>query len=293
VIHRVLILGHTGFIGTHLTAHLQRARADVEIIGRAPASLDLTNRENVQALSGLLDPETAVVMLAATKRQFGDSLDNYLRNVQMVANLCQLLVDQPVGRLIYFSSAAVYGEDIHNRAITEDTAVNPRTYYGVAKFASECLLRKTFESRASDSLLVLRPPLVYGPGDQGDTYGPSGFVRSVIRGRDVTLWGDGEELREFLCIGDLVRLVDRVISSDVGGVLNCAAGVSHSFRDALDVAISFATAPVQVGTKPRTKAAVDNVFLPRRLREVLPDFSFTSLEEGMRQVYDTDMVALR
>ena len=289
---RILILGHTGFIGSHLIAHLKRELPQVEVIGRAPTSLDLTREAEARSLAEFFDAETAVVMLAATKRQFGDNLETYSSNVQMVINLCRLLQERPGARLLYFSSAAVYGEDVHNTAITEETCVCPTSYYGAAKYAAECLLRKVFATQPQSSLLVLRPPLIYGPGDSGETYGPSGFVRAVIRGAKITLWGNGTEMREFIFIEDLVHIVAQLIFQDASGVVNVASGARHTFREALDIALALAPHRVEVASRPRTKSSVDNAFCNQRLLELLPQFVFTSMESGMRRTYEIDRPAV-
>jgi UDP-glucose 4-epimerase len=292
-VQRIVILGHTGFIGSHLLVHLRRELPATEIIGRSAASVDLTRQEDVRFLADCFDEHTAVIMLAATKRQFGDNLDTYARNMQMVFNLCTLLRERPIARLIYFSSAAVYGEDVHNMAITEDTKVWPTSYYGAAKFASECLLRQAFNHSRGGSVLVLRPPLIYGSGDRGETYGPSGFVRAVIRGGKVTLWGDGGEIREFIFVEDVVNVVGRFIYNEVAGIVNLVSGQRYTFREALEIALALAPNTVEVGTRTRTKARVDNAFYNDRLLQVLPDITFTDLKRGMQRVFELDSIALK
>ncbi len=101
--------------------------------------------------------------MCAIKRQFSDNLDAFVQNVKMVVNLCRLPQDHPVARL--FCSAAVYGEDIENTNIREESAICPTSYYGIEKYTSECLLRKAFEGRDQRWLFIMRPPLVYSPGD--------------------------------------------------------------------------------------------------------------------------------
>ncbi len=292
-IRRILIFGHTGFIGSHLSAYLKRELPQVEVVGRALDSFDLTQEDHMRSLAELFDDETAVVMLAAAKRQFGDNLDVYTRNMQMVINLCRLLEVRPVAHVIYFSSAAVYGEDIHNTAITEETRVCPTSYYGAAKFAAECLLRKVIAAQSHSSLLVLRPPLIYGPGDRGETYGPSGFVRAAIRSGKITLWGDGAELREFVFVDDLVCIVGQLIYHGASGVVNVASGVSHTFREALGIVRALVPhQQIEVGSRPRTKASVDNAFCNGRLIELLPQFFFTDLGDGIRRTYEKDLLAV-
>ena len=64
------------------------------------------------------------------------------------------------------SSAAVYGEDIDNLNITEETPINIRSYYGNSKYASERLFCQVLSCSSSLPLAILRPPLVYGKGDE-------------------------------------------------------------------------------------------------------------------------------
>lgn len=283
-VERVFVLGHTGFIGSHLVSHLEGHGFKIE--GASKPRRDLTEPENVEAIAETFDERTAVVMLAAVKRKVGDTLDAFEENVRMATNLARAVEDQPVGRFVFFSSAAVYGEDVPNRAITEDTPVDPRSYYGIAKYTSERIFRKAFADVDVTSLTVLRPPHIYGPGDRGGNYGPSGFLEMAHDGETITLWGDGSELREFIYVGDAVEVVHRLLSRDHEGVLNLASGTSNSFRDVVDVARKLVDRSVEVDSRERTRRKVDNAFENDRLRKVLPDVDFHSLEEGMRETYE-------
>ena len=178
MIRRVLILGHTGFIGSALAEVFRASEPRVEVIGMSTPEIDLTAA--AVWLEKFFEPQTAVLMCAAIKRQRGDTLENFLKNLSMVTHLSPLLQERSVGRFVYFSSAAVYGEDIHNTRITEETAVCPRSYYGMVKFASECLLRKACEKHDPSPLVVLRPATVYGPGQRWVDYGPTRFVQAYL-----------------------------------------------------------------------------------------------------------------
>jgi len=72
----------------------------------------------------LFDDGTAVIMCAAIKRQLGDDLDTFSRNVAMAVNLCRVLEKRPVARFMFFSSAAVYGEEITSLQITRKPPFN-------------------------------------------------------------------------------------------------------------------------------------------------------------------------
>jgi len=281
VIRRVVVLGSGGFIGSHLCAELQRMASEVELVGRSLPTLDLTVEEQAERLAELFTPETAVVSLAAIKRQLGDNLDSFTANLKITTNLVRVLAQRPVGRLLFLSSAAVYGEETTNTAITEETAPRATSYYGMAKLASELLLRKAAEANRHTGLLCVRPPLIYGPGDQGG-YGPTGFIKSALCGEPVVLWGDGTELREFVYVTDAVRALARLVFHDCVGVVNLATGRSQNYLDALAAVQACVPLREPVTSRPRSKGKADHGFDNTRLRALLPDLQFTALAEGVR-----------
>ncbi len=286
-IRRIVVLGHTGFIGSHLVRTFTNTRRDIEIVGRSLPDIDLCVEKETESLGQSLDLGTAVIMCAAIKRQLGDSQQAFVQNVKMVANLCRLLQGHPVGRLLYFSSAAVYGEDVHNTNISKDTPVCPTSYYGIAKYTSECLLRKVIGEQGKSSLLILRPPTIYGPGDQS-SYSPSGFLRAAVRQEKVTLWGDGSERREFIFVEDIVYLVHCLISHEYAGVLNIASGQSYTFKDVIREVSRIVPFSLQVDSRPRTKRKADQGFHNGELKKLFPKFSFTALDEGIRLTFQTE-----
>jgi UDP-glucose 4-epimerase len=261
---RIVLLGNKGFIGSHLEQALRPLAR--EYIGFHLATIDLAT--TADALRDWFDPDTVVVMTAGVKRQWGDSLEAFGQNVAMALNVARVLETHPVRRFIYFSSAAVYGEANHDLNISEETPVRPTSYYGAAKFASECILRES---------VALRPPLIYGPGDTSRSYGPSGFAWAAKHGEPVTLWGEGEEQREFIYVGDVVRLVVQLLCHPVTGPLNVASGRTYSFAEAA------AIAGARTQFKPRTKPKVDHGFRNTYLTKLFPEFRFRPLDEGIHE----------
>ncbi|HWX22499.1 MAG TPA: NAD(P)-dependent oxidoreductase [Candidatus Binatia bacterium] len=286
-IRRIVILGHTGFIGGNLHSFFRTHSQAAVIVGRSFSDVDLTFPEHAERLSNLFDLNTAVIVCAAIKKQLGDSLEIFSSNLQIVMNLCRVLAKCPVRRVIFFSSAAVYGEDVHNTNITEATPPQPRSYYGLAKFASEILLRKAIDRNKPTSLLILRPALVYGPGDQGG-YGPTGFIKAALRREPIVLWGDGSEKREFIFVGDLTRAVHALTFDGYDGIVNVASGQSYSFQDAVNVVQDLVALEQPLGSRPRTKGKADHGFDNSRLRALVPDMQFTSLAEGIRVTFEAN-----
>ncbi len=131
-LRRIVLLGHSGFVGSHLVTHLRRYCPDLGLVAFSVEDLDLTRTEAVERLSALFEADVGVVMTAGVKRQWGDTLEAFSRNLSMARNVCNALAARPVGRFLFFSSAAVYGEANDNEAIDENTAVCPTSLHTTA-----------------------------------------------------------------------------------------------------------------------------------------------------------------
>ena len=258
----------------------------MDLRGYSSRDIDLTNEDAVMSLAPEFDLQTAVIMCSMVKKEFGDNLDNYEKNVAMAVNLARALGKNPVKRFIYLSSTAVYGEDVTNTSITEASNVCPTSYYGMAKYASERLLEKVVGSNKNSSLVCVRPPLIYGPEDNSSVYGPVSFVKKAVNGETITLWGDGTELREFLFIDDFVTIVGRLLSSDYDGAINVVSGHSYTFKEALDVISKISGSRLNVNSRERSKNKADHAFDNKGMLSLLPELKFTKLEPGLLKIYE-------
>jgi UDP-glucose 4-epimerase len=286
---RILILGHNGFIGSYLMRALALKFPEVPLEGMSYSQIDLSDKQSIDMLIPRLGKGTTVILCAAIKRQFGDTLDSFEKNVAICMNLARAIEIASVGHLLFFSSMAVYGEDIHNMAIDEDTKIWPRSFYGLAKYTGEKILEKVM-IRQEGIFTALRPPLIYGPGDEGNTYGPVGFLKKAMTEETIVLWGDGEELREFIFVEDATRVVTQILHDRFEGVLNLSAGRSYSFVDVLNILKEILPQGVKVESRSRTKEKVDNVCCNTKIREWMGDMRFTSLGEGIRKTYEQELM---
>jgi len=285
-IKRIIILGETGFLGGRLSRHLRQHFPDKEIIGYGSSTIDLTKPEEVSRLSDVFDLTSAVVMCSMIKKQVGDNLETFSRNLAMTANLSRVLEKKPVRRFVYLSSAAVYGEDVENTRITEETGVQATSYYGIAKYASECLLRKVIAGQPQSSLLILRPPTIYGPGDRDAAYGPTGFIKKAIAQEPITIWGDGMEQREFIFIDDFLEAASRLLFHEFEGVVNVVSGKSYTFQDVVKILpAGLGLHILEIHSRERTKSKADHGFSNVKLKKLLPDMRFTPLREGVEKTF--------
>ena len=280
----IYILGSNGFIGSNLLRRLQSRMLGCEVRGLGINDIDLTLESAVKQLVALLPKSARLVILSGVKRQLGDSFGSFEKNTQIATTLSRVIERSKPEKVIFFSSAAVYGEETHNLAIAEQTPVNPITCYGISKFASERVLSIAAKN-AGSSIVMLRPPVIYGPFDASNSYGPVAFCRSAKKGNAIELWGDGSELREFVYVDDCCRIVESLLGSKFSGVLNLACGKSHSFRDIIDCIAQLNGKNLDVIEKPRSKEMVDNRFDSALLNAINTNFQWTDLQSGINQTW--------
>jgi UDP-glucose 4-epimerase len=286
-IRRLVLLGHSGFLGQEIHRQFREQAPSIELQGLSTSFADLRESTQASRIKDCLDDHTALLVCSGMKKQLGDSLDLYEQNLKIAFNLCRILKERRVPRVVFLSTASVYGEDIANTAIDERTPVQTRTYYGLSKYCSELLFSQTLSGHTPNPLLTVRAPLIYGAGDRTKGYGPSGFVWAAHGDRRITLWGDGRERREFLYVKDFARAVCALTFLDHAGVVNVVTGQSHTFEEAVTCVGRLVKAPLRIDTRERTKAQVDQAYDNGLLRRILPDFTFTPLEQGIRETFDS------
>ena len=275
---RVVLLGHTGFIGKPL---FQRLQPDVQ--GFSSATLDLRDASALSRLDAVVGSSTTLIVTSALTPDKGATIDTLGQNFAIAANLGRYLEQHPVGRCVYLSSDAVY--PMLDDPVSESSPVEPSNFYALAKYTAEQVLQHA-ASRGGFPLLLLRPTGVYGPGDTHNSYGPNRFVRSIVQERTVRLFGEGEERRDHLFLDDLVEIVALLAAADSSGVVNVASGESRSFMSVVDELRTIVPYEFTVETAPRRTAITHRDFDLTRLHQALPEFRFTPFREGLRRTFD-------
>ena len=232
--NKLIILGHTGFLGKHLMSYFQIKKYFKSIIGLSSKDADLTDSTHLTRIADECGGNATIIMCAAIKSDEGNSLETFQKNIRMAENISKLALECKLKKLVLISSNAVYGVHKKHKIISEETYVHPDTYYSLSKLVTERLLHIGFAGK-ENKLIILRPSTLYGPGETITPHTPSGFLNTYLNGGIVTLWGDGSELREFVFIDDMVRLVVNIIQSEFNGVLNIGGGKPRSYKDALDI----------------------------------------------------------
>jgi UDP-glucose 4-epimerase len=305
---RILVTGGAGFIGTHLC---RRLLAD----GHAVSVVDNEfngRRENVPAgakfiLADVIRPEEVEPVFAAGLdavchlagqvsiiRSFDDPVADLRTNVEGTLNILQLSLRYKIPRLLYASSMTAYGDGA-TVPTPETEPCRPDSYYGITKHAAERFVHATAERPdlgGEFAVTSLRMFSVYGPGQALDNpyQGVLGiFIGNVLRGEPITIFGDGEQTRDFVFVEDIVAAWSHVLGDPAaaGGVFNFGSGRSLSINElARHVVAAFGYspgayeiryAPVRPGEQRRVQADIT------RARTVLGWEPRTPFEAGLAE----------
>ncbi|MCH9609773.1 MAG: GDP-L-fucose synthase [Chlamydiales bacterium] len=272
---RVVILGAGGVIGKSLISSFKGS----DILPLTRQEIDLSQKASVEQLKSILQPTDAVVFLATITPDRGRGADAFMKNLEMVYHFCHAMEDRTIAHLVYMSSDTVYS--INNGPITEETPTHPDDLYGTMHLAREQMLKAVIKS----PLAILRSTLIYSENDTHNSYGPNRMRRVAAKEKKITLFGEGEEMRDHISVSDVASLTELVLCHSIEGELNIATGSSISYADlAKKVASNFEEEVEIVGT-PRQNPITHRHFDVTKIYKLFPTFSFCSLDEGLAQVH--------
>lgn len=305
---RCLVTGAAGFIGSHLSESLalrghqvvgvdcltdyydvRRKQANVTSlmrVGVSVAQLDLLHGD----LDSLLDGVDVVYHLAGqpgVRSSWGEDFVDYVaRNVHVTQRLLEAIRESPVQRFVLASSSSVYGEAA-SYPTPESALPAPVSPYGVTKLAAEHLCQAYAHNWQVPSV-ALRYFTVYGPRQRPDM-GISRFLQAIDKGERITLWGSGDQVRDFTFVGDVVNATVAAATASLvpGTVINVAGGSSVSVNDLLHLleqttgrSADVERASPQAGDVTMTGASID---LAKELLDWQPE---TSLARGLCLQWD-------
>jgi UDP-glucose 4-epimerase len=250
---RVLVIGGAGFIGSHVVEQLVR-----EDVGEVIVYDDFT-RGTVKNLERALgDPRVKIFELGGNILHT-DLLDTAMKGVDCVFHLAALwllhcndfprsafevnirgtfnvleaCVANRVGRLIYSSSASVYGDAVET-PMTEEHPFNNRTFYGATKVAGEQMCR-AFHQRYGLDYVGLRYMNVYGPGQDMKSVYTTVIMKVLDRidqGLSPIVYGDGSQTYDFVYVEDIARANVLAAKSDVSDrCYNVGRGVGTTVQE--------------------------------------------------------------
>lgn len=273
---RVVVIGAGGVIGRALIAHLRAQRTDVAPLTRS--ELDLERPDAAGRLAALLRPSDSVVMLSALTPRHGRSPGIMLANVRMAEQVCAALIASPVAHLVYISSDIVYPRRIE--IVTEESLVEVAEGYGAMHLIREIM----FGNAAGPAVAILRPTQVCAADDTHLAYGPNRFLHEACHQGTITIFGEGEELRDHILVEDVAAIIGLTLRHGSRGSLNVATGRSLPFAEVAEMCRRLVPPNPRIVKAPRAIPITHRRFDTAALAAAFPEFRCHDLEEGLRRV---------
>jgi UDP-glucose 4-epimerase len=295
----VLVTGGAGFIGSHTVEALLERDARVtgldNFSGGKRANLPRTDALEViegdvrdpAAVTAAMAGVTHVLHLAAqvsVRASVADPHDSATHNVMGFLTVANAVRHTPNVRLVYASSAAVYGAP-KSLPLDETSACEPTSPYGLEKLIDD-QYAVLFRSLYRVSALGLRYFNVYGPRqDPASPYAGviSRFASCITAGKPLTVFGDGGQTRDFVFVKDVATANVAALRSNYDGVLNIGTGRSVSLLDLIAVLGECAGRETSVQFDPPAPGDIrHSAMRPTRMREVLGFLPGTALAVGLK-----------
>jgi len=217
-----VIFGGDGFIGRSLQ-NIKSIQHD-ELRLSSSLEIDLTAVDAISKIQRLVNEGDDVVMLACQTPEKGAANELVANNILMMANVLKGLADKDIRHFVYLSSDAVYSLD--DEYVKEDTPMLPDTLYGYSHLVREEMIKRSI---SEEKLCILRPCAVYGHEDPHGSYGVMKFLRQAKADGYISIFGNGEELRDHLHVDDLALSISVALEKKICGDFNVASGKSTSF----------------------------------------------------------------
>lgn len=299
----ILITGGAGFIGSHILEQLKE-KTDMDVVvfdnlssgskEHVPAGMELVEGDvcDEAAVDALFADHhfDAVVHLAA-QTMVPFSVDHPVEDCQInlegVLHVLEACRTHGTGHILFSSSAAVYGDNL-NIPLKETERLVPTSPYGVTKMTTEHYLRVYHELYGMDAT-VFRFANVYGErqGEKGEGGVVSIFCKLLSQRQGITVFGDGNQTRDFVYAGDIAQAIIRALPLKGYHTMNVSTGQETSLNNLIrsfEKAVGY-TAPVQY-TAPRTGDILRSVLSNEALKRDLGFVPEMDLEEGIRRTYD-------
>jgi len=276
----ILLLGGTGFIGSALAERLRQDKVPIYVVGR----------HDEETLAQILPQCGTVVHLASSTTPGSSASEPILElgNLSLTLRLLELMQTQPETHLIFFSSGGtVYGSPIR-LPVTEDSPITPLSNHGAGKIAQEAFCR-AFRAKGH-AVTIVRPSNAYGPG-QTLRHG-FGLVRTMLEcarsGMPLEIWGDGENVRDYVYIDDIVEATIHLIKlSHDSSTYNLGSSVGYSVNQLRLIVEQVSGIKLNITYQPTRKIDVRAIILDSsRLQKLLSWSPRTRIDGGVKSTWE-------
>ena len=300
----ILVTGGAGFIGSHLVRHLLAKGEKVTALDNLSTGL----AENLPPEAKLVEMDIldedlpkvvaagafdAIVHLAAqtmVDTSIKDPLLDTRENLLGTVHVLEAARAANVKRVIFASTAAAYGDvKEDDLPVREAQPTEPMSFYGLSKLSVEKYL-EMYRKIYGMEYVVLRFANVYGErqGDGGEGGVISIFAKAVAEGRDITIYGDGEQTRDFVYAGDIAEgILAALRTEEVNAAYNLSTQTETSLRELVSLLAEIRGREIVPKYGAEREGDIYKSMLSNsRARRGLDWQPATTLAEGLRRTYE-------
>lgn len=303
---KILLLGAAGFIGTNLTIELAKKTEDeITLVDRSKAffkpivSMDLKNVHILEAdltvgmdFDSILKDQEVVYHLVSTTVPTTSNQhisQELVSNVIFSANLFEACIRCAVKKVVFVSSGGtVYGKEV-DCPLKEKTATNPISSYGVQKITIEKLLY-LYRYMYGLDYRIIRLANPYGPYQRpnGVLGAVTTFTYKALKGDEITVYGDGSVVRDFIYIDDAIRAIMKIVNGEnKHRTFNLGCGYGTSIKQVLETIEKALGIKLNVSYIEGRKVDVPVNYLDiSRYEKYYGELNPISLEDGIRKTAD-------
>ena len=294
---KILVTGGAGFIGSHVVRLLLESGYQVVVLDNLSHGFrqnvdkraklivgDIRDsRKTKEALKGI-DAVIHMAGLIVVPESVADPVKYYDNNVLGAVNLLECMRDVGCRKIIFSSSACVYGTP-DKLPIKEDAAVHPDNPYGATKAAIEVYLQ-TYHQIFNFDTIILRYFNPYGPGKMGKpiTHAIPNFIKATLAKKPIPLYWKGEQIRDFIYIDDLARAHIDVLKLSGFNIFNIGTEKGIKVKDIVEEIfkiVGFRVPIADLGKRPGDVPA--NYASSAKLKKTVGWKAKVSLREGLRR----------
>lgn len=298
----ILVTGGAGFIGSHLCDKLVSDGHKVTVIDNLSAGdqntsqlkksgVELINKNigDFDAVDKAVEGNDVVFHLAAMNRagrSIANPIEAHFSNATGTINVFEAAKRHKVKKVVFVSSSSVLGGS--EKLLKEDDPYHPLHPYGVGKAVGE-MYADVYHKLYNLPVVTLRYFSIYGPRQRGDIdYAAvaAKFVHLALSHEPLTIYGDGEQLRNYTYVGDAVAATVKAMESDeaIGKIINIANNNEYSIKDIVNAVEKALGQKVEVKNvplpAPEPKRNFPDLTLAKSILKWSPEIS---LEEGVKK----------
>jgi len=303
---KILVTGGAGFIGSHTVERLLQQGFMVRVLDNLSSGKadnlpmqhpelelmvgDITCADDVDAAMQGVDRCLHLAAQVSVDRSIKDPAFSCQQNILGFVNVLNAATLHGVKRVVYASSAAVYGNP-HKLPIDESSILAPISPYGLEKQVDE-QYAELFYKLYGLSCFGVRYFNVYGPRqDPASHYAGviSIFVSRLQQAKGITIYGDGQQSRDFIYVADVARANEAALLGKKDGVCNVATGKSITLLDLVSTLSVFSGGSDLSFADARNGDIRDSAADVTHMQEVLGISAKTLPEEGLRTLWDATL----